>query len=95
MPGSHDNLEKVDTLIIGGGPIGLLLAYQLRRFQTTVALIEKDNKSIAPIYGRATTLWCRTLELYDQLELCEPLMDDGCITTDGVNFRHGRPAPGG
>jgi phenol 2-monooxygenase len=80
--------QRADTLIVGGGPIGLLLANQLLRFKTSVIQIEREDKPNAPIYGRACTTWCRTLELLDQLDLCEPLMNDGVVTTTGVNYRN-------
>lgn len=90
-----NNVEHTDALVVGGGPIGLLIAAQLVRFGCTAIVIERDDKPSMPIYGRATTLWCRTLELLDQLGLCDPLMEEGCFTKDGVNFRNGKAVPGG
>lgn len=87
--------EQVDALIVGGGPIGLLVAVQLRKFSCSALVVERDDKPSMPIYGRATTLWCRTLELLDQLGLAEDLMEEGAVTKDGINFRDGKPAPGG
>lgn len=92
---SRPAVERVDTLVVGAGPIGLLLANQLLRFKTSVIQIEKEDKDNAPIYGRACTLWCRTLELLDQLDLAEPLMNDGVVTKTGVNYKNGKPVPGG
>ena len=99
--GAHSNgaqsndVEHTDALVVGGGPIGLLIAAQLVRFGCSATVIERDDKPSMPIYGRATTLWCRTLELLDQLGLCDPLMEEGCFTKDGVNFRNGKAVPGG
>lgn len=92
---STSRVERTDALVVGGGPIGLLVAAQLLKFKCSAIVVERDDKPSMPIYGRATTLWCRTLELLDQLDLCEPLMEHGCFTKDGVNFRHGHSAPGG
>lgn len=95
MPDPQQRIERTDALVIGGGPIGLLVAAQLLKFKCSAIVVEKDDKPSMPIYGRATTLWCRTLELLDQLDLCEPLMEVGCFTKDGINFRDGKAAPGG
>ena len=95
MSHSQQRIEHTDALVIGGGPIGLLVAAQLLRFKCSAILVERDDKPNMPIYGRATTLWCRTLELLDQLDLCEPLMEEGCFTKDGINYRDGKSAPGG
>lgn len=40
-----------------------------------------------PIYGRACTLWPRTLELLDQLELCDALLELGVVSKTGMNFK--------
>lgn len=39
-----------------------------------------------PIYGRATTLWPRTLELWDQLDVLDAMLDIGVISKTGFNF---------
>ncbi|WRT70064.1 uncharacterized protein IL334_007058 [Kwoniella shivajii] len=92
---SETTLAPVDVLIVGGGPIGCLLGLQLAKFGCQPLVIEKDDKASAPIYGRATTLWPRSLEMYDQLGVLDPLLEVGVISRTGYNFRDGVAAPGG
>ena len=51
-------MSAMDTtvLVVGAGPIGSLIALQLQRFGVDCLIVEADNKSSAPIYGRACTL---------------------------------------
>lgn len=49
--------------------------------------LEQDNKPAMPIYGRACTLWPRTLELYDQLDVCDAILDVGVVSKTGLNFK--------
>ncbi|KAJ6570113.1 FAD binding domain-containing protein [Mycena vulgaris] len=84
-----------DAVIIGGGPIGSLIAYQLARFGCKPYLMEQDDKKIMPCYGRATTMWPRTIEMLDQLDLAERLMQIGVVTRNALHFRDGRRITGG
>lgn len=52
---------------------GLITAYQLARFGTSVAIIEKHPKSSQDQYGRAITLYPRSSEMLDQLDLADEL----------------------
>ncbi|KAF7312058.1 Pentachlorophenol 4-monooxygenase [Mycena indigotica] len=84
-----------DVVIVGAGPIGCLIAYQLARFGCTPYLMEKDDKKTMPCYGRATTLWPRTIEIFDQLDLFERLMQTGVVTRNALHFRNGERIQGG
>ncbi|KAJ7220146.1 FAD binding domain-containing protein, partial [Mycena pura] len=84
-----------DAVIVGGGPVGSLIAYQLARFGCTPYLIEQEDKESAACYGRATTLWPRTIELLDQLDVAERLLQIGAVTRNGLHFRDGRRSHGG
>lgn len=53
---------------------------------------EQDHKPSMPVYGRACTLWPRTLELLDQLDLLDGLLEQGVISRTGMNFREYVPA---
>ncbi|GAV99798.1 -dichlorophenol 6- [Lentinula edodes] len=86
--------NTVDVVIVGGGPVGLLLTYQLARFGCRVSIIEQDDKTQSS-YGRASTMWPRTIELLDQLDLAEPLIQAGMITRSGLHFHEGRRVKGG
>lgn len=56
--------RQVDVLIVGAGPVGLITAFQLAKFGgISVAIIEKNPKSIQDAYGRAITLYPRSSEM--------------------------------
>ncbi|KAK7032807.1 pentachlorophenol 4-monooxygenase, partial [Favolaschia claudopus] len=80
---------------VGGGPVGLLIAFQLARFGCKPYLIEESNKRSMPYYGRATTMWPRTIEILDQLDLAERLLQIGVVTRNSLHFRDGRRSTGG
>ncbi|CAK5272934.1 unnamed protein product [Mycena citricolor] len=86
---------KADVVIVGGGPVGLLIAYQLARFGCQPYVMEQDDKKTMPCYGRATTLWPRTIELLDQLDLGERMMQTGVVTRNALHFYNGRRSHGG
>ncbi|KAJ6625383.1 FAD binding domain-containing protein [Mycena sp. CBHHK59/15] len=44
-----------------------------------------------PCYGRATTMWPRTIEILDQLDLAERLLQIGVVTRNALHFRESRP----
>ncbi|KAI0877705.1 FAD binding domain-containing protein [Hypoxylon argillaceum] len=89
--------NRVDVLVVGAGPVGLITAYQLARFGgVSVRIIEKYSKSVQDAYGRAITLFPRTSEMLDQLGLADELMQEAfaCRETVAYNSRgeevHGR-----
>ncbi|KAI8627955.1 FAD binding domain-containing protein [Xylariaceae sp. FL1651] len=83
LPDSID----ADVVIVGAGPIGLNLAYQLRRFSTapvvdplvrqpiSVRIIEALPKPVQQTFGRAVTFWSRPMELLCQLGLGESILN--------------------
>ncbi|RFU34249.1 hypothetical protein B7463_g2068, partial [Scytalidium lignicola] len=72
--GSLEEIRYVDVLVVGGGPVGLVTAYQLAKFGgVSVSIIEKRPKSTQDKYGRAITLYPRSSEMLDQLGLAEDL----------------------
>lgn len=82
--------ETYDVTIIGGGPVGLLLAYQLSRFELSVCVVEKQDKnSPEGRYGRAITLFPRTLELLDQLDLVHAMLQQGFACRSSVTYKDG------
>lgn len=54
-------------------------------FQVTKLASEQDDKTQSS-YGRASTMWPRTIELLDQLDLAEALIQAGMITRSGLHF---------
>ena len=79
-----ENEVSTDVLIVGAGPVGLNIAYQLRRFSSppintsatqpiAVRIIEKYPKPVQENFGRAVTFWSRSMEMLSQLDLAEPI----------------------
>ncbi|KIW18125.1 hypothetical protein PV08_02413 [Exophiala spinifera] len=78
-PGSTPADVDVDVLIVGAGPVGLNLAYQLQRFSSpplssqnkpiSVHIIEKHPKPKQEAFGRAVTFWPRSMEILSQMGL--------------------------
>ncbi|KAL3488317.1 FAD binding domain-containing protein [Aspergillus germanicus] len=80
---------EYDVVIVGGGPVGLLLAYQLRRFGVSVCVLEQHRKETQDAYGRAIALFPRTLELLDQLGLLDPMLQLGFACRSSVTYKNG------
>ena len=81
--------ERVDVLICGGGPVGLLLAYCLARYGVSVCVVEQHDRSKQVRYGRAAAIMPRTLEMLDQLDLADALTQIGFVVRDQVSYKDG------
>ncbi|KAL1633441.1 hypothetical protein SLS58_011072 [Diplodia intermedia] len=85
-----DDVQHVDVLIVGGGPVGLVCAYQLARTlaspSTCIKIIEKHPKSAQDQYGRAITLFPRTSEMLDQLGLADQLAQHCFACRETVSY---------
>ena len=81
------DVEHVDVLIVGAGPVGLITAFQLAKFGgVSVRIIEKHAKSEQDAYGRAITLFPRTAEMLDQLGLADELLQNCFACRDTVTY---------
>ncbi|KAL3491446.1 pentachlorophenol 4-monooxygenase [Aspergillus germanicus] len=80
---------KTDVLISGGGPVGLLVAYGLARQGVKALVVEQHDKEQQAMYGRATTLYPRTLEMLDQLDLLDDMNQIGFIGRNSVTYKDG------
>ncbi|KAL5050245.1 hypothetical protein BDW71DRAFT_203646 [Aspergillus fruticulosus] len=81
---------STDVFIVGGGPVGLTVAYSLASQGVTSLLVEQHDKDQQAMYGRATTLYPRTLEMLDQLDLLDDLNQIGYIGRNSVTFKDGK-----
>ena len=80
---------EYDVVIVGGGPVGLILAYQLTRFGLSACVLEQYEKEAQDNYGRAIALFPRTIEQLDQLDLLEPMLQLGFACRTSVTYKNG------
>ena len=66
-------MHKVDVLVVGAGPTGLLLASELARRGVGVRLIEK--RTCPAEHSRALAVLPRTMEMMDQLGLANAFIN--------------------
>lgn len=84
-------MTKVSTevLIVGAGPTGLALACQLIRYGIDFVII--DQKEATTPFSKAIGVQARTLEIYEQMGLAEPLIARG-RKTERVRLMQGGEA---
>jgi 2-polyprenyl-6-methoxyphenol hydroxylase-like FAD-dependent oxidoreductase/NAD(P)-dependent dehydrogenase (short-subunit alcohol dehydrogenase family) len=63
--------SEVDVVVVGAGPVGLLLALELRTGGATVTILEQRTEPVTE--SRASTLHARTMELFDERGLLDEL----------------------
>jgi 2-polyprenyl-6-methoxyphenol hydroxylase-like FAD-dependent oxidoreductase len=66
---------KVDVLIVGAGPTGLVLALWLARLGVRLRIVDKTAEPQTT--SRAVAVQARTLELYGQIDLADAVVDGG------------------
>jgi 2-polyprenyl-6-methoxyphenol hydroxylase-like FAD-dependent oxidoreductase len=72
-------MEDVDVLIIGAGPVGLLLGAELRRAGVAVSMI--DKMPAREFFCKALGITPRTLEIFDDLGIADRAIDTGVWLT--------------
>jgi 2-polyprenyl-6-methoxyphenol hydroxylase-like FAD-dependent oxidoreductase len=68
-------MRKIDILIVGAGPTGLVLALWLTRLGVSLRIVDKLSETQAT--SRAVALQARTLELYSQIDLADAIVQRG------------------
>ena len=78
----------IDALVVGAGPVGLTAAAALTHHGLKCRIIDKapapDDKS------KALVVWCRTLELLDQLSLAPVFVESGLKIHGGSMYANGQ-----
>lgn len=69
---------ETEVIIIGAGPTGLALACQLTRYGVDFIIV--DKKEGVTSYSKALGVHARTLEIYEQMGLAQPAIEQGSIT---------------
>jgi 2-polyprenyl-6-methoxyphenol hydroxylase-like FAD-dependent oxidoreductase len=77
MSSPTDFAIKTDVIIIGAGLTGLSLACQLTRYGIDFVIIEQGER-VTP-YSKAIGVHDRTIEIYEQLGLAQPAIEQGAI----------------
>src|SRR5215831_16568103 len=78
--------SETDVLIVGAGPVGLMLACELRRRDIAFRII--DKVSAFPQTSRANGLQPRSLEVLDSLGVVDQIMARG-YPVNGTSVRQG------
>lgn len=82
--------RRVEVLIVGAGPTGLVLALWLTRLGVQVRIIDKTRE--AGTTSRALAIQARTLEYYGQLGFADQVVEAGRWATDANLWVSGKRA---
>jgi len=78
--------EKVDVLIVGSGPAGLVLGAQLSQFpMLTTRVVERRSGPL--LMGQADGVACRTVEMFNAFGLAERLLREAYWVNETVFWR--------
>lgn len=80
--------QQTDVLIVGAGPVGLMLACELRRREVACRVIDKCAEF--PATSRASALMPRAVEVLDSLGVADPIRAEGSPAKGVRLMRDGR-----
>lgn len=79
---------KPDVLVVGAGPVGLTMAAAALRQGLKCRII--DKASVPSDKSKALAVWCRSLELLDNLGLAETFVRTGMKLSGGSMYANGK-----
>ncbi|MFP6559334.1 FAD-dependent monooxygenase [Paraburkholderia sp. B3] len=85
-------MEDVDVLVIGAGPVGLLLGAELQRARVAVGVI--DKMPARGFFCKALGITPRTLEIFDDLGIVDRAIEAGVWLTGVETWVDGAMVPG-
>ena len=71
--------SSTDVLVVGAGPVGLLLACELQRLSVDYLLVERSSQR--SYFCKALGVTPRTLELFESLGIAQEGIDSGVWLT--------------
>jgi 2-polyprenyl-6-methoxyphenol hydroxylase-like FAD-dependent oxidoreductase len=83
-----ETADRLDALIVGAGPTGLVLALWMTRLGARVRVIDKTSEPGTT--SRAVAVQARTLELYRQIGLADAVVREGRRLEAANMWVHGR-----
>lgn len=101
-------VEQTDVVVVGGGPVGLLVALglaqqgvrtltvgmrrhlHLDKNRSLTFLLEKRELDVQEAFGRACTLYPRTMELLEQFDVSNDITQAAFIGRTSAAFRDGK-----
>ncbi|MBW4551597.1 MAG: FAD-dependent monooxygenase [Aphanocapsa sp. GSE-SYN-MK-11-07L] len=78
---------NTDVMIVGAGPTGLALACQFVRYGIDFVIVDQ-HEGVTP-YSKALGVHARTLEIYEQLGLAKPAVEQGAIARKARLLKRG------
>ncbi|MFM0324447.1 FAD-dependent monooxygenase [Caballeronia glebae] len=82
--------DTTDVLIAGAGPVGLMLAAELRRDGVNVRIVDAHDERT--FFVKALGVTARTLEIFDDLGIARDAIDAGVWLTGADTYQDGAPA---
>jgi 2-polyprenyl-6-methoxyphenol hydroxylase-like FAD-dependent oxidoreductase len=82
--------DTTDVLIAGAGPVGLMLAAELRRDGVKARVIDAHDERV--FFVKALGVTARTLEIFEDLGIARDAIDAGVWLKGADTFQDGAPA---